>query len=504
MATEWNGLSNDAVLTIRRELESSLENQIYAFAHRDDMPKLTLESSAIEWEQSIIEGHATHPMHRARHAEPPLPSLLPDTELRHIMLRFVAVPSHLMDTCGDYHALLMPLFEAAKSIVSDPHHIDDSGSAGHVESLLNNVDLASETIVPVHPLQLPAIRAIFPFVRELQFEAPAEAQASLRTLSPLALAESGLDIKLPLGIKTSSALRTVSTWSAFLGPRLTPLLPHVLSSIDETAGGSVHQQQPILLVAGEPASTIVRGHEMAKYLACIVRDNPQALCNRQEAAPAGSERQRTVVAAALTERNADGTSVVCAQWGLDTVDKKKKFLRSYVRLLFAAFLPPVLTHGFAFEAHQQNTLVRVDLDTGRVCGFVVRDYGGIMVHMDTFRQAMGCEVPMLVGNSTTAQSLDEVYDVAYHTLVQCQIHRLVRALDLHYSGGGWAVVHEELVRAVPAESMLYVAWMRSRSVKLKSFVAMKLGGMYRDYVYTSVPNLLHYQDEQNPSQAAYV
>ncbi|KAJ1907481.1 hypothetical protein LPJ81_000734 [Coemansia sp. IMI 209127] len=471
---EWNKLDAEVERGVRNELESSMAHQMHAFAHRKDRRAVTLQSSTVEWEQSIVEGHATHPMHRSRYAVPPLAPLTPSTELEHVELRFVAVPRDRMDTYGDYHAHLMPLFEAARSVQEQAGSESPSDSA---ERLLDCVDLESEIVVPVHGLHLPAVRELFPFVRELPFAAPAEAQASLRTVSPQALERSGLDIKLPLGVKTSSALRTVSPWAAFLGPRLTPLLPLVVAADEEAA----------LLVAGEPASTIVRDHEMAKYLACIVRRNAQALC--------GTGDERAIVAAALTERNAAGTSVVQAQWGLDTADRALAFLRTYVRLLFAAFLPPILAHGFAFEAHPQNTLVRVDIASGRIRGFVVRDFGGIMVHEASFQRSTGRECPMLPGNSTSARSLADVYDVAYHTLIQCQINRLVRALGLHYSGRGWAIVREELARAVPADSDLYAAWMGSRSVNLKCFISMKLGGMYRDYLYTSVPNLLHYQGE---------
>ncbi|KAJ1665952.1 hypothetical protein IW140_002878 [Coemansia sp. RSA 1813] len=478
---EWNKLDQDVVCGLRDELESSMTHQMHAFAYRKDRPAVTLQSSAIEWEQSIVEGHATHPMHRSRYAVPPLQPLLPSAELHHIELRFVAVSRDRADTAGDYNALLMPLFEAAHSIQMDQEQSGSESVSSDAKRLLDCVDLDNEVVVPVHELHLPAVKTLFPFARELPFAAPAEAQASLRTVSPQALEGSGLDIKLPLGVKTSSALRTVSPWSAHLGPRLTPLLPLILDR------GAEDERQNVLLVAGEPASAIVRDHEMAKYLACIVRHNTQALC--------GTREERAIVAAALTERNAHGTSVVQEQWELDTEDKAQAFLRTYVRLLFAAFLPPILAHGFAFEAHQQNTLVRVDVASGRVLGFVIRDFGGVMVHPETFRRSTGHELPMLPGNSTTARTMDEVYDVAYHTLIQCHINRLVRALGLHYSGSGWAIVREELARAAPADSELYAAWMESSTVRLKSFIAMKLGGLYRDYLYTNVPNLLHYRSE---------
>ncbi|KAI8324170.1 hypothetical protein GQ54DRAFT_257013 [Martensiomyces pterosporus] len=451
---------------VGKELDSSMLHQEHAYAHREELPELDLAgSSAADWEQSIVEGHATHPMHRARHAVPPLVPFTPQTEFRHIALRFVAVPREQMIVQGSYDELLAPLFAAATPT--------ETRSAG-------GEDDAAEVIVPVHPLHLPAVLERFPFARPLPFESPAEAQASLRTVSPVALLDSGLDIKLPLGAKTTSALRTVSAWSAYLGPRLSSFVHGMLEDMPGAP-----------LVADEPASVILRhsDNDVAKYLACIVRLSAQKLCRDQ------SEDERAVVAAALTERDGSGRSVVCTKWGLDTAEKRREFLRAYVAKLFDAFLPPLMSHGFAFEAHQQNTLVRFDARSGQPVGFVIRDFGGIMVHMESFRRATGgAEIPMLEGNSTSAESLDEVYGVAFHTLIQCQIYRLVRALELHYSGGGWQVVRQEFERVVPRGCGLWEAWTQ-REVKLKSFVSMKLGGLYRNYVYTSVPNILFYQDE---------
>jgi siderophore synthetase component len=52
-----------------------------------------------------------------------------------------------------------------------------------------------------------------------------------------------------------------------------------------------------------------------------------------------------------------------------------------VRLFFAAFLPPILEDGVAFEAHPQNTIARFSLAAPHeLRGFVIRDFGGLHVH----------------------------------------------------------------------------------------------------------------------------
>ncbi|KAJ2901923.1 hypothetical protein GGI21_004625, partial [Coemansia aciculifera] len=418
LAGAWISCDKDVVESICSELSNSVENQMYAYAHRKPEASI-LSSTAIEWEQSIVEGHATHPMHRARHAVPPLEPISPDTDLFDLALTFVAVPRSQLRIEGELEMLLAMLYDSATA---------DDGSGS---SLLDWTDSSSEVVMPVHPLHVPAVLKLFPFVRQLPFTVPAQAQASLRTVCPQALAPLGYDIKLPLGIKTSSALRTISPWSTYIGPRVTEVIPAILCNAPV---------EDALLIAGEPASavSINPDYDVAKYLSCVIRNDPEYICR--------SRGERAIIAAALTNSNDDGTSSVVSQWGLDTVEKRRRFLHSYSEMLFDAFLPPIMNHGFAFEAHPQNCLLRIGAETGDIRGFIVRDFGGIKVHLPTFVRSTGVNIPMLPDSSTEAKSMHEVYDLAYHTLIQCQLHRLVRALQLHYQGDGWAVVRNSFER----------------------------------------------------------
>ncbi|KAF9209406.1 hypothetical protein BGZ59_010141 [Podila verticillata] len=128
------------------------------------------------------------------------------------------------------------------------------------------------------------------------------------------------------------------------------------------------------------------------------------------------------------------------------------------------FLVPLIEHEFAFEAHQQNTLVRLPIpqpgDNSLVypCGFIVRDFGGIMVH-------------------------------------QMRLHRLIRALDLHYSGQGWLIVRTKLEHYFKPGDIGHELWLSSETCKWKCFIRMKMKELYRDFIYRDVPNILLYNDE---------
>ncbi|KAJ1946436.1 hypothetical protein FBU59_002029, partial [Linderina macrospora] len=52
MVGKWSSFETEAIDNICRELASSVENQAYAFEHRKPSPDI-LQSTAIEWEQSI-------------------------------------------------------------------------------------------------------------------------------------------------------------------------------------------------------------------------------------------------------------------------------------------------------------------------------------------------------------------------------------------------------------------------------------------------------------------
>ncbi|KAJ2561846.1 hypothetical protein GGH12_003642 [Coemansia sp. RSA 1822] len=469
---QWNAYKDAAVAAICRELRSSVDNQTYAYMHRRPEPSI-LSSTAIEWEQSITEGHATHPMHRARYAEPPLDPVSPETDLFSLQLAFIAVPRSKMQIEGMLEELMEPLYRHA--------NVNPDAEDCASQYILDHVDRSQELIIPAHPVHVPAILKLFDFVRVLPFSVPAAAQASIRTVCPEAFVPLGYDLKLPLGIKVSSALRTISPWSTFVGPRITQAIPKIL------------QRAPVegaLLIAGEPASAVSNNpdFDIAKYLSCVIREDPEHICR-----PLG---ERVILAAALTDYSEDGESTVIKQWKLKTVDQRREFLQSYADKLFDAFLPPILNHGFAFESHPQNSLLRIDAETGAIRGFIVRDFGGVKVHQETFKQSTGATIEMLPDACTEAQTMYEVYDLAYHTLIQCQLHRLVRALGLHYHGNGWAIVRQSFEQRVPSDHPLRQAWYQE-SFDLKCFITMKLDGLYRDYLYRKVANVLFYHSEDD-------
>ncbi|CAG8541784.1 5726_t:CDS:2 [Diversispora eburnea] len=315
---KWLKLNDNILNMICEELESSVKYQ--------------------EWEQSIIEGHPTHPMHKSRKAVKPIPEILPGTyDFETPTIRFVKISQEKVMIRGPINEILLKLINiiSPKPFCS-PNYI----------------------LIPVHELQLPNIIKNFPYVEILssKYSLKSISQASLRTVLFTQLPEYAF--KLSLGIKVTSALRTITPWSTHIGTELVPIFEKM--NIDKN----------ILHIANEIASIVSneRDYNIAKHLSCIVRYN----INDQN-----SKGERIIICAALTERDESGKT----------------------------FLPPALDNGFSFEAHPQNVLARFN-DT-KLNGFVIRDFGGVRFHQETLRKSIGQRINVLEGSATQAKNLIE-------------------------------------------------------------------------------------------------
>ncbi|KAF9369252.1 hypothetical protein CPB97_003748 [Podila verticillata] len=419
-------------------------------------PEPTLNSTAIEWEQSIIEGHGTHPMHKSRYAVAPICHVKPDTNLSKPTLMLMSISADAVDVSGEFLTIMAKLLPT------------DMVPIGHVPLL-------------VHPLQVPNVVSMFPEATIHPFTVSALAQASLRTVIIPELPNYAF--KLPIGIKITSALRTVSPWTTFMGPRLIPILDRIVPKSN------------VLKYAAEHSSVSARNSnfDTAKHLACIIRDDFSATLREQNEA--------LIVCAALTERPNGDVARIIKICNLNTRASRVEFLSIFVDLALKAFLVPLIEHGFSFEAHQQNTLVRLPIpqpgDNSPVypCGLIVRDFGGIRVHQETLFKSTGLRVPVLPGSPCEVNDLKEAYAKLYHSLIQMQLHRLIRALDLHYSGQGWLIVRTKLEHYFKPGDIGHELWLSSETCKWKCFIRMKMNELYNNYIYRDVPNILLYEGE---------
>lgn len=489
---KWNNYDQNVMHDICIEMANSIEHQTYRYAHPSPI-KLTADSPLIDWEQSIVEGHPIHPMHRMRYTVSPTQPISPSTDLYNINLRYTIVPKAELIISGDFSGLTKPLYAS---------HLDRLAQDG-IE-----FNQESELIVPVHEYQIPNVQLRFPGIRVLPewFATPCKVQSSIRTLNYM-----GYDkycIKLPLGIKLTSAFRTITPWTTFLGPRINPLLDAVIADKDA------------LIAMREPAS-VSSAHpdfDIAKHLSCIMRDDVQYQVNLRN--------EGVVLCVTLTESLPSATRpngrelpFMHCIWGqrLTTSQGKLDFFKEYATAYLKAFLPPVINHGFTFEAHQQNALVRFDKNTLQITGFAIRDYGGIRydpraLYESTRHLPTGpVEINTFPGHCIKVESIDVVYGTAFHTMIQSHLHTVIKSLGLFRvdedekggvrDGAGWKITRDILHQMIPKDHALHKLWLQSTEVKEKALLTMQTVGSSREHAYAKIPNVILYNEDDEERKA---
>ncbi|KAL0954601.1 hypothetical protein HGRIS_003561 [Hohenbuehelia grisea] len=460
-----SNVSDSLIQDIGEEFESAVKWQTHSYEHPPVAP--LFENPSIVWEQSIVEGHPTHPMHKTRRFLPPMPDFQPgDYDLYHTKLRFVALPKENLRITYDFEGLTEAVRAAA------------SRNAGR-----DLVVPEGFAVIPVHELQIYHIQDKFPeaviFPRD--FFVSALGQQSIRSVI-VPDAYQDLSLKLGVGIKLTSAVRTISPASAYLGPRFSAQVVPALT-----------MDRDIVTVARELAS-VVHSHpdgEIAKHCSAIVRE---AYENTSEA-----RNERLIVCTSLVESGHAGSdgnvAPVIRIFGLDNEEKRVEWLDKFVKLFFEAFLPTVIHNGVAFECHPQNCVARFDLQTKELRGFIIRDFGGIRVHPETLKATTGVDLDFLEGHSIIAEDLNDVYTRMYHTVIHNHLQQLIRVLGLHYNGLGWQIVRKHLTNLIPHEHGLYQSWMSpdTKTFPGKCFLRMRMQGMYRFHLHGPFPNLIHYQ-----------
>lgn len=454
-------------MDVAEELLNSMEWQQYSYENPPVMP--TWESPSIVWEQCIIEGHPTHPMHKMRRTLPPITPISPgDFNWKEPNIRMILVPRDKLNIQGPWDNCVSPIFN---EICKAGREASDKPP--------------KEILIPIHELQIENIVKKFPEARILpkEYSLTAQAQQSLRSVIVEVLRDTHL--KLAFGIRLTSAVRTISPASAFLGPRFSSqIVPHLT------------YDRSLMIVQKELASvsSVNPDGEIAKHLACIIRECYE---NTAEAV----HKERAIVCTALVETGYSGSDeepLVQIVFGLDDEKKRVAWLHRFVELFFAAFLPSVIANGVAFEAHPQNVLARFDIGTKELKGFVIRDFGGLRVHERSVIESTPLESldgVIAPGHSIIADTLEDVYTRLYHTLIHNHLQQLIRVLKLHYNGIGWAIVKSVLEKQIPIGHELRKLWLDPKTETLpgKCFMRMRFQGMYRTHLHAPFPNLIHYK-----------
>ncbi|QRV86850.1 hypothetical protein RhiJN_14868 [Ceratobasidium sp. AG-Ba] len=456
----WICNDQEVAAKLRGELENSADNQEkwlqFALSH----PPPALGSPLIVWEQHCIKGHPTHPMHRSFFANLPLdPVIVDDVEkLLEAEIIIISVPRdriHIDGTFEESLALLLQHLEVATDAVS-----------------------ADQVLLPCFATQLPAIHKYFGLDATrvpTRGEIRGQRQAAMRTIT---IPGFPLHIKMALSYTITSAMRTMTPWTARMCIEISQLLQDIAPDPE------------LLWIARKTAAACGANtnFEDAKHLCVMLREDvePRAL----------ALGQCLVLPATLFEIDGkEHTAHAIKLFGLTTIEARKAWFRQYTRLYFQAILPPLLTYGICLEAHLQNVIARFDIETGTLRGFVYRDMGGLRMHTPTM-EARGVRVKsaeLVPGSVIFTDDLEAVWINAYHNFIANHLGGALRGMGLSWEGG-WAIVREELKSALDSsledKAPELLAFMLQPYLKRKAFLKMKLAGVYRTRVYSYLPNPL--------------
>jgi siderophore synthetase component len=226
-------------------------------------------------------------------------------DLEHPKVRLVGIPRSSANVRGAYEELSKQLVDA----------LFKAGGA-NVQEMHRKYD-PDHVFIAIHELQLPNIEQKFPdtYIFPQEFQIPVEALASLRSVARPDILP-GLSVKLCLGVKISSALRTVTPFTTYFGPGFSKVVPKLTYDRD-------------VLVVERELGTISYRHEdsdISKHCSSVIREaieyNPEY--KDDLFVPCGALVEK------IQKPDTDET-LLTRVWSLDSEKKRVEFLTRYVK-----------------------------------------------------------------------------------------------------------------------------------------------------------------------------
>jgi hypothetical protein len=152
-----------------------------------------------------------------------------------------------------------------------------------------------------------------------------------------------------------------------------------------------------------------------------------------------------------TDKNgSEGTYYPANQENQHTINHPKL---SYIACLFKLVLPTLLDYGIGLEAHGQNIVARVCLQTGEIKGFGCARFRWYSSTRPTIRQH-GVKLGSVPSSSATlTHNLHAVWSKVHHAMLQSHVCFLLSSLGLD-NEGRWSIVRELPAVLRPARSSL--------------------------------------------------
>jgi siderophore synthetase component len=485
-----NSLHNDLQCqTFRRHWGSQLRAQFRPHGETFLSALRTLQEphSALLLEQWGCIGHPNHPTFKTK-------SGLSDEEVRALSPEF-----HPVLHIAVIAVRTSCLYVADGMGVQDylqwfRHHYPEAALQWRLSLQKRAMQVNDWYPLPVHPYQL---QRVLPekFAAEIQrgdivllddVSMAVAPTMSFRTVCALN-DEAAPHIKLPVGLRLTTAQRTVSPKSVIMGPRISQLLRQILQR--------EHGFGQTLDIAAEitGAYFLDDDDDKARHLSVIYRSNPGHT--------ADNALMPVPVACLYADSPFAGEPLICELIRLACGDQAQApltYFRQYSRVVLTAALSAYLLYGIAFEAHQQNSYLRLDPQF-RPVQLQVRDFGDLRVYQPVLA-ANGFVLNAVREGHSVFTDIQPVREKILHATMICQLAEFVLLLSRHYQlpeSAFWEILRSETENLfdqlkprcdadfwqAERQAILHAPW------PVKSLLRMRLADTVDDLV-GSMPNPL--------------
>lgn len=458
-------------------------------------------SPLVFFEQWVIDGHPLHPGAKLKAGFAPADVLAssPEWEARPAV-RIVAVARSACrvtrfraagpaaELAKQYPALAPLVAEAVRQRGREPADYEwipvHPWQFEHVLPELAAAAIAAGTIIPVPAAVIPTASLM-----------------AVRSVAPLGPGSRRRHhLKTALGVQMTGAVRTVSPQAAANGP----LLAEVLADVQAREQGFAGRLAVLLERVGvsfEPRpedGSAEHRQQLAKNLAAVLRDNPEAELEAGELPLPGSALLAAdplgdgPIAAALIGRRA-------AAAGRPPAAAVAEWLHDYAAVALPGMLTLMTRYGIGLEGHLQNCVL-VFLE-GRPVRVLVRDMGGVRILPERLARH-GLDIRLESGSATLAADAEDLRRKVSYALLQNHFGELIACLVRHF-----AVAEEDCWRPVAevcqttfdrlaADSGTAAAAATDRAhffaprLPLKALVRMRLCGVVTTYHFSEVGNPL--------------
>ncbi|WP_459193179.1 IucA/IucC family protein [Halosimplex sp. J119] len=360
-------LSTDATATaatdlLRRVLLSRREIKRFFSDRNGGIPSFHEGLSFVDAEQSLLYGHLLHPTPKSREGIAAYDTADYAPELRGSMrLRYFAVDPKLVSEWSAKET-------SATDWVAAGLREADTELPARCKAAIDD----GRRLIPVHPWQADSLRSQ-EYVREAisdghladlgTFGPSFYPTSSVRTLwSP----ETPYMVKSSLGVEITNAKRTTPRSKLRLAVAVAELL-------DTGYGDRLAAAYPRFSLLADPAAvTVDVGPGVESGFETVLRENPFA----------GSRAENVAAVVALCQDRPNGPPLlseivrqIAEREGRSTATVAREWFRKYLAVTVRPAVWSYFELGVGFEAHQQNTVVKLDTDGWPKAGFY-RDNGG--------------------------------------------------------------------------------------------------------------------------------